>query len=106
MPAAKRSGLAPEDSVKPVNAVIMPTTVPRRPSNGLTVAIVPSIDNLLSRLYLTSKAFSSIFDSIIPFAIFNIPPFVLLFSLTYILNSNIEEGDTPSTPVVDNPSGA
>ena len=48
MPAAKRSGLAPEDSVKPVNAVIMPTSVPRRPSNGLTVAIVPRRDKYCS----------------------------------------------------------
>jgi hypothetical protein len=41
----------------------MPTTVPNRPSKGLMVAIVPSIDSLLSNTYLTSIAFSSIFDS-------------------------------------------
>ena len=41
----------------------MPTTVPRSPSNGLMVAMVPNIDNLLSKIYFTSIAFSSILDS-------------------------------------------
>ena len=63
IPAANKSGFAPEVSVKPVKAVIIPTTVPKRPSNGLMVAIVPSIFKFLSKLYLTSRALSSIFDS-------------------------------------------
>ena len=46
-----------------MNAVIIPTTVPNKPNNGLIVAIVPSILRFLSRLYLTSIAFSSILDS-------------------------------------------
>ena len=59
IPAASKSVLAEPFTSMLLKTVIIPTTVPRSPSNGLMLAIVLSIDKFRSSNNFISEAFSS-----------------------------------------------